>query len=82
MVIPLRYENRISMKMYAKPMRFCDVARRVISYENQISAIDMAYIRQIGVGGRGAPVHGLRIDPREGGAGWAGLSSVRPFVRM
>ena len=38
-------------------------------------------LRNIGVGGRGAPVHGLRIDLREGGAGWAGLSSVRPSVR-
>ena len=36
----------------------------------------------IGVGGRGAPVHGLRIDLREGGAGWAGLSSVRPSVSL
>ena len=33
------------------------------------------------MGGRGAPVHGLRIDLREGGPAWAGLSSVRPFVR-
>ena len=31
--------------------------------------------------GGAEPVHGLRIVLREGGAGWAVLSSVRPFVR-
>ena len=32
--------------------------------------------------GGAEPVHGLRIVLREGGAGWAGLSSVRSSVRL
>ena len=52
--------------------------RRPLGYVREVHELPRLLI---GVGGRGAPVHGLRIDLREGGAGWAGLSSVRSFVR-
>ena len=42
------------------------------------SLVDMMYV---GVGGRGAPVPGMRVSCVRGGSGWAGLSSVRACVR-
>ena len=41
----------------------------------------MGYLVYIGAGGR-LPQRGLRIDLREGGPAWAGLSSVRSSVTL
>ena len=39
------------------------------------------YIRDVYWSGGAGPLHGLRFFPRERGAAWTVLSSVRPFVR-